>query len=106
MLHPFAALCNTEQEKIALSGENMVTKDTPPTFMWMTSEDPLVSVTNCLMYSTALKANGVKFELHIFPEGRHGLALANEETSCGRDAMCVPHVSGWIDLAIRWAREL
>lgn len=97
----FDALCNSEQEKIALSGENMVTKDTPPTFMWMTSEDPLVSVTNVLIYAAELKKNGLKFELHVFPDGCHGLACCNKTTGI-YDFFQAPYCEGWMDMSAKF----
>ncbi len=97
----FVALCNNQQEKEALSAEKMVTVDTPPTFMWMTSEDPLVSVTNCLMYASALKAHGLKFELHIFPDGCHGLACCNKTTGI-YDFFLSPYCEKWMELSAKF----
>lgn len=60
------------------SAELNVTKDTPPCFIWHTAEDNCVPVQNSLNLALALAANGVSFEAHIYPYGRHGLGLAEE----------------------------
>jgi len=62
----------------SLSNERQVTSDTPPTFLFHTAEDKVVPVENSLQYYLALQRNGVLSELHIFPEGRHGVGLARQ----------------------------
>ena len=50
---------------------------------------------------------GVSTELHIFPHGRHGMSLATDQTDDLQDAIAEgKNVACWIDMAIRWAREL
>ena len=75
-----------------LSLENRVTADTPPTFLWTTFADQLVPVENTLYFANALTACKVPFELHIFPEGHHGLGLAVGN----------PVVSQWAGLCTKW----
>ncbi|MUT68537.1 alpha/beta hydrolase [Paenibacillus sp. NEAU-GSW1] len=60
----------------SLSSELQVTADTPPTFLWHTANDEAVPVQNSLMFSQALSAYGVPFELHVYEQGKHGLGLA------------------------------
>ena len=60
---------------------------------------------NALLMAEAMTAAHIPFELHIYPEGAHGQSLANEESSNGREAYCIPHLQGWIDLAIQWVRD-
>ena len=60
------------------SNELNVTPETPEAFIWHTAEDQAVPVQNSLNLAAAMSANGVPFELHIFPYGRHGLGLAPE----------------------------
>ena len=83
-----------EQEAFELS--DYVTKDTPPCFLWHTSEDPGVSVKNSLLFSKALAANGVPFELHVYPYGTHGLGLADDYRA----------LNHWCDLAGEWVNRL
>jgi acetyl esterase/lipase len=60
-----------------LSNQFHVTKDTPPTFIWHTSEDKGVLVENSLMFAEALAKHGVPFECHIYQKGAHGLGLGS-----------------------------
>jgi acetyl esterase/lipase len=79
-----------------------VTKDTPPTFLWHTVTDGSVPVENSLMFARALQENGVSFELHIFPEGHHGLALGTKETDTIDGTHFQPEVNVWTDLFSTW----
>lgn len=74
----------------------LASEKTPPTFLWHTSDDECVDVKNSLLYGVALKEKGVRFEMHIFPHGRHGLALSNE----------IPHVQQWADLLVNWLKQI
>lgn len=74
------------------SAQLNVTEDTPPAFLWHTANDGAVPVENSLMLATALSAKNVPFELHIFPEGNHGLGLAPGN----------PIVSQWAGLCQKW----
>lgn len=76
----------------ALSNETQVTKETPPCFVWHTAEDKVVPAENSLLFYRALIEAGTESELHIFPEGRHGVGLAKQ----------VPGASAWPDLAKQW----
>lgn len=58
------------------SNEKQITKETPPTFLWHTSEDTGVPPQNSVVFYEQLKAHGVPAEMHIFEKGRHGLGLA------------------------------
>ena len=58
-----------------LSNELHVTKDTPPCFLFHTSEDSAVPVENSLTFAAALRKAGVPFDIHIYEKGRHGIGL-------------------------------
>lgn len=88
----------------AVSLEKRVTKDTPPCFIWHTSDDNCVPVQNTLLYCGALAANGIAFESHILPHGGHGLSLADETTATGEwhlNPVCAP----WFAACIAWIRR-
>ncbi len=89
-----------------LSLEKQVTDMMPPTFLWHTWEDNAVPVENTLMFASALRAKNISTEIHIYPKGGHGLALANEETACGRQANIVEACQSWTDSAITWIKGL
>lgn len=105
----FYNLCGTDTptpeqlEKFEL--EKHVSADTPPAFIWHTFPDKTVDVQNALTFAQKMKDNGIPFELHIYPEGDHGLSLCNEETWSQKPNMLMPHAEGWADLAVRWIKD-
>jgi acetyl esterase/lipase len=78
----------------SLSGEQAVTKDTPPTFIFHTNADTAVPAENSVYYYLALRRMGVPAELHIFERGPHGVGLANDD----------PALSEWSKLLANWLR--
>ena len=91
--NPFVA---NKAELIYFAPEVNVTPETPPFFIWQTnSDDPRHSFT----LGQALTAVGVPFEMHLFPEGVHGLALADGHNDL---AMDLPHVARWASLCAEW----
>ncbi len=63
------------------SCDKMVTPNTPPTFIWHTTEDQAVPVKNSLVYATALADNKIPFSLRIYPYGVHGLSTCDIMTT-------------------------
>jgi len=59
--------------------DKQVNPKSTPSFIWSTFEDDLVNCNNSLNYAIAMKNNNVMFELHIYPEGEHGLSTCAEE---------------------------
>lgn len=78
-----------------VSPELIADEKTPKAFVWHTFADQAVPVLNSLEYVKKLKSLNVSAELHIFPEGRHGLGLTND----------VPHAHQWGNLLINWLKE-
>lgn len=98
-LHTFTNIAHILEgvsEDIALrrrySAELHITSDTPPCFMWHTAADKVVPVENSIMLALALRRKNIPCELHVFPEGRHGLSLRTE----------VPAVLQWAPLCQKW----
>ncbi len=83
--------------------ENHVTEETPQTFIWHTFTDDSVPVISTLRFANALEAHHVKFEMHIYPNGRHGLSTGDNITCPPGTGM--PCVTNWIDMCIRWINE-
>ena len=79
----------------SLSAETRVTTDTPPTFLFSTTDDKTVPVMNSVMFYEALVKAGVPAEMHIFQQGAHGAGLAAAN----------PQLSVWPDLVAKWMRE-
>jgi acetyl esterase/lipase len=59
-----------------LSNELQVTAQTPPTFLFHTTEDRTVPVENSVLFYLALRKAGVPAEMHIYERGPHGVGLA------------------------------
>jgi acetyl esterase/lipase len=78
----------------SLSGENSVTAQTPPTFIFQTNADTTVPAENSLVYFLALRKAGVKSEMHIFQTGPHGVGLAMNDVA----------LSEWSHLLTNWLR--
>ena len=91
--------------KEMMSLENAVNEHVPRTFIWHTFTDGAVPVENSLLFATALREHGISTELHIFPEGCHGLALANELTAGNELKEIEPVAEPWIDLATTWMKK-
>lgn len=78
-----------------------VDKDTPPTFLWHTAADGGVPVENSLKLSLALSAAKVPFELHVFPEGQHGMSVCTREVGTEND-----YNARWMGWSIAWLNKL
>lgn len=88
------------------SVETLVTPAMPPAFLWHTLDDATVPVENTLLLEAALRAAGISHEVHLFPHGTHGLALADLETADPQKGRLPDrHVGRWLALAAEWLKE-
>ncbi len=78
-----------------LSCEKNVKDDSPPCFIWHTAADDAVPCENALMFAAALSEKKIPYELHIFPEGRHGLGYSKALIEC-------PHTAQWLPLMLNY----
>lgn len=105
----FKRICGSEEpseeQRRRFSAELNVSGDTCPAFIWHTFNDNGVPIQNALLYANAMAAAGVSFELHVYPDGVHGLSLCNRETSVGQPHLESPVCAGWIKEAIRYVKE-
>lgn len=88
--------------KEATELQQQVTANTPPTFLWATATDAVVPVQNSLQFASALDQANVPFALHIFPQGHHGLSLANAVTNGRHGNDLEPTVTPWLKLSLQW----
>lgn len=86
----------SETDITLLSAEKQVTPDTPPAFLWHTSDDPAVPVENSLLFASALSRHNISFELHSYMSGRHGLGLAETH----------PEARTWPNLCGLWLKRI
>lgn len=84
-----------------VSPARLINSDTPPMFIWATSEDGLVPVQHSTILATALASAGIPFELHIFEKGGHGLSLASQATA-GAKSDINPRAASWVELCRQW----
>jgi dipeptidyl aminopeptidase/acylaminoacyl peptidase len=77
-----------------LSNELRVTPETPPTFLFHTSNDPGVLVENSVRFYLALRKAKVPVEMHLFENGPHGVGMALND----------PALSAWPSLLMNWMR--
>lgn len=78
-----------------------VDEDTPPVFLWHTSSDRAVPVENSIKMAAALSKSKVPFEMHIFPEGNHGMSVCSEEVGSFD-----PYNARWVQWSIQWLNRL
>jgi acetyl esterase/lipase len=88
-----------------MSLERHIRSDLCPVFLFHTFVDEAVPVGNTMNLALALRKAGVPAELHIFPEGGHGISLATEETAVGNPDRINPHTAQWWPLCARWFRH-
>jgi len=85
------------------SCEKHVGKHTPPTFLFHTCLDSDVSVMNSVKFAESLAKHKIDFEMHIYEQGEHGLALANHATDYKRQNFNVNNpAADWIKMSCRW----
>ncbi len=88
---------NASEELIeSLSNAKQVSDQTPPTFLFHTAEDTAVPPQNSLVYAMACATHSVPVELHLFPQGRHGIGLGKS----------IPGASQWPNLCAEWLTRL
>ena len=85
-------LCGDDKDYAKYSPDLLVNDKTPTAFIWHTSEDDCVNVINSYLYASALRRHGIHHELHVFPDGPHGMGFAKK----------APHVGQWAGLMKNW----
>jgi acetyl esterase/lipase len=78
------------------SNELHVTDQTPPTFLVLADDDKSVVPRNSIEFYSALKANGIMAEMHIFREGGHGFGIRKNN---------IP-ADNWPNLFLDWLLRL
>jgi acetyl esterase/lipase len=77
-----------------LSDDLRVTAQTPPTFLFHTTNDNGVPVENSVRFYLALRKARVPAEMHLFENGPHGVGMALND----------PALSAWPSLLMNWLR--
>lgn len=85
-----------------LSLEKQVDEKTPTTFIWSTFGDQAVPCENTMLFAASLRRAGVRFEMHIYENGPHGIATADRITT----PMEYPlRTKSWTDMSADWILE-
>ena len=87
-----------------MSLEKQVDADTPPAFLWHTTEDDCVPVENSLLFYQALHDQGISVEMHIYPLLPTTWS-ANELTAAGDGFGIQPECATWIEHAKTWMKS-
>ncbi|MBR4249485.1 MAG: alpha/beta hydrolase [Verrucomicrobia bacterium] len=87
-----------------LSGEKMVSKKTPPCFIWNTLEDDDVAVENALDFAQALRKNSIPFALHVYEKGGHGYSPIEWKNVDGKPQLTGKEPHPWAKDLIEWLK--
>lgn len=100
-------LQNSSEFQDYVSLEKNISSNMPSTFIWHTDNDSLVPVENSLLLATELKKHKIPLELHIFPDGVHGLSLATDYIASPTSPELInTRCQVWFDLFLSWLKEL
>ena len=81
---------------MAYTGHDWITNEDPPTFLVVSTDDPIASASIMAQRTQALKDAGIDAEIRVFHHAGHGFGIGT-----GTDA------EGWIDEALNfWKRQL
>jgi len=94
-----------EEQLVMCSLEQNVNGQAVPLFIVHTSNDQLVDVRNSLCLAEKYREQGIPFEMHIYPDAPHGVALGNEITKCGESKWENAAIAKWVENAIKWAES-
>ena len=75
--------------------EKRVSALTPPTLLLLSDDDRIVPPVNSLLFYEALKRNGVKASIHVFPTGDHGWGIKPE----------FKYIEQWQRYALDWLEQ-
>jgi acetyl esterase/lipase len=88
----FRKLTNEEIDQNTLL--DLVTANTPPTFLVHAYDDAVCNVEETTLYAKKLFEHNVLVETHLFPKGGHGFGLGRSKD--GTDQ--------WVDLFVNWLK--
>jgi len=75
-----------------LSGQDNITRNTPPVFLFESMDDQRISPQNSVIFAQALQAAHIPADVHLFAHGVHGAGLATN----------IPEEQTWPDLFHQW----
>jgi len=72
----------------------LVSKDTPPTFLVHAYDDDVCNVRESTLYAEKCVEHGVPVEMHLFPKGGHGFGAGRKEDGTAQ----------WVPLFVNWLK--
>ncbi len=96
----------TQEDLDKVNIENNVDENAVPMYLVHTSNDEIVNVKNALAVANAYAQRDMMFEMHIYPDAPHGVALANAITKCGNEKWDNAAIAKWVENAVYWANNL
>lgn len=88
-----------------LSPVSHIDNRTSPSFIWATAGDP-PGLPNALAWTQALAEHEVPVELHIYPEGWHGVGLADGVAYGEHGHQHLPHTATWTSACQLWLAHI
>ena len=95
------ACCSTAPDTVA-----QVDALTPPCFLFATRTDNLVPIHNSIDFMSALAAQGIAFESHIYAYGPHGFSTCESTIQDMRPETICQRTSHWVEDSIGWLRDV
>lgn len=95
----------TEEMLERTSLEKQVTEHTPKAFIWHTYTDASVPVENSLLLISAMKKKNISVEFHMYPVGRHGLSVCDEQSQAADGFGIQPECATWLPLLQTWLKN-
>lgn len=86
----------TGDEKVQNRLLNLVSEQTPPSFLVHAYDDDVCKVKETTLYAQKLFENNVPVETHLFSKGGHGFGMGRNED--GTDQ--------WVSLFVKWIKKL
>ncbi len=85
---------------------NRVSPDMPPTFLWTTAEDQLISPEDYEDFLRALTKHCIPHEFHVFEKGSHGVSLGDRTVGYSDEEIKgLGNTPEWAERAIHWVRQ-
>lgn len=98
-LHP------SKDEIQQLELKNFITRDTPPIFIWHSSDDGVTDANCTTEFVKELQNKQVPCEYHLFTNGEHGLACANEQYAKSKKEIDTT-IAMWLPLTFQWLEKI
>lgn len=86
----------TDKEREQYRLHTRVDADTPSTLLFHCADDPSVPSTDSRLYHEALRQQGIKTAMYIFPEGKHGWGFSDK----------FKYKKEWQMLLLHWLKDV